>query len=60
VRAARLHGTRDIRVADEPAPALAADQTLLRVTAVGICGSEVVSAFAAAQRRTGLKVLVTP
>ena len=40
MRAARLHGTGDIRVADEPAPALAAEQTLLRVTAVGICGSD--------------------
>jgi L-iditol 2-dehydrogenase len=40
VRAARLHGTGDIRVADEPAPAPTAEQTLLRVTAVGICGSD--------------------
>ena len=40
MRAARLHGTGDIRVADEPAPATAAGQTLLRVTAVGICGSD--------------------
>jgi hypothetical protein len=30
---------RDIRVADEPAPTAAAGQTLVRVTAVGICGS---------------------
>ena len=40
VRAARLHGIGDIRVADEPAPTPTAGQTLLRVTAVGICGSD--------------------
>ena len=40
MRAARLHGIGDIRVADEPAPTSAAEQTLVRVTAVGICGSD--------------------
>src|SRR5579875_3564393 len=40
VRVARLYGTRDIRVADEPAPAAAPGQALVRVTAVGICGSD--------------------
>jgi L-iditol 2-dehydrogenase len=50
VRVARLYGTGDIRVADEselapapdPAPAAAVDpgQTMVRVTAVGICGSD--------------------
>ena len=43
VRAARLHGIGDITVADEPAPTSPAGQIL----------DEVVSAFAAAQRRTG-------
>ena len=36
VRAAGLHRIGDIRVADEPAPTSAAEQTLVRVTAVGI------------------------
>jgi L-iditol 2-dehydrogenase len=50
VRVARLYGTGDIRVTDEselapapdPAPESAADpgQTLVQVTAVGICGSD--------------------
>ena len=46
MRVARLYGTGDIRVADEPAPAGAGQEpsdgeTLVRVTAVGICGSDV-------------------
>jgi L-iditol 2-dehydrogenase len=40
VRAARLYATRDIRVTDEIAPETGAGQTLVRVTAVGICGSD--------------------
>ena len=43
VRVARLYGTGDIRVGDEPDPAgLDADPgyTMVRVTAVGICGSD--------------------
>ena len=40
VRTARLHGIGDVRVADQPAPTSAAEQTLVRVTAVGICGSD--------------------
>ena len=40
MRAARLYGPADLRVADEPAPAAAAGQSLVRVTAVGICGSD--------------------
>jgi L-iditol 2-dehydrogenase len=40
VRTARLHGTGDIRVTDEPAPVPAAGEVLVRVTAVGICGSD--------------------
>jgi L-iditol 2-dehydrogenase len=39
MRVARLHGPGDLRIADEPAPA-AATSTLVRVTAVGICGSD--------------------
>jgi L-iditol 2-dehydrogenase len=40
VRAARLYATRDIRVADEIAPEPGAGETLVRVMAVGICGSD--------------------
>jgi L-iditol 2-dehydrogenase len=40
MRAARLHGIGDIRVADEPAPDGDAGTELVRVTAVGICGSD--------------------
>jgi len=40
MRAARLHGIGDIRVADEPAPDGSAGTELVRVTAVGICGSD--------------------
>ena len=38
--AARLHGSGDIRVADEPLPVPDAGQRLVRVTAVGLCGSD--------------------
>jgi len=38
--AARLHRTGDIRVADEPVPAMGDGEALVRVTAVGICGSD--------------------
>ncbi|MFF3907458.1 zinc-binding dehydrogenase [Streptomyces sp. NPDC001848] len=37
---ARLHGIADLRVGDEPAPEVGAGDTLVRVTAVGICGSD--------------------
>ncbi len=40
MRAARLHGAGDLRVADEPEPATEPGQELVRVTAVGICGSD--------------------
>jgi L-iditol 2-dehydrogenase len=40
VRAARLFGTGDIRVVDEPPPVADAADSLVRVTAVGICGSD--------------------
>jgi L-iditol 2-dehydrogenase len=40
VRAARLHAVGDIRVSEEPAPATGAGMSLVRVTAVGICGSD--------------------
>src|SRR5580693_9764273 len=40
MRAARLYGAADLRVGEEPAPEAAACQSLVRVTAVGICGSD--------------------
>jgi L-iditol 2-dehydrogenase len=40
VRVARLYGTGDIRLTDESAPAATPGQTLVQVTAVGICGSD--------------------
>jgi L-iditol 2-dehydrogenase len=39
-RAARLHGRRDVRVHDAPAPVAAPDEVVVRVTAVGLCGSD--------------------
>lgn len=38
--AARLHGTGDVRVGREPVPVPADGEVLVRVTAVGICGSD--------------------
>jgi len=40
MRVARLHGAHDVRVSAEPIPAPRADESLVRVTAVGICGSD--------------------
>ncbi len=40
MRAARLHGVGDLRVADEPVPEPEPGSSLVRVTAVGICGSD--------------------
>jgi L-iditol 2-dehydrogenase len=37
---ARLHGIGDLRIADEPPPAVEAGMSLVKVTAVGICGSD--------------------
>jgi L-iditol 2-dehydrogenase len=40
VRAARLHAAGDLRVHEEPVPVAGAGMSLVRVTAVGICGSD--------------------
>jgi L-iditol 2-dehydrogenase len=40
MRAAVLHDIRDIRVTDIPAPTPAADEVIVRVKAVGVCGSD--------------------
>ena len=38
--AARLHGARDLRTGSEPAPQPGPGESLVRVTAVGLCGSD--------------------
>ena len=40
MKAARLHATGDLRVADEPVPEGGPGMSLVQVTAVGICGSD--------------------
>jgi len=40
MRAARLHGVGDLRVATEPAPDDLPDRSRVRVSAVGLCGSD--------------------
>jgi L-iditol 2-dehydrogenase len=40
MRVARLHGMRDVRLSDEPTPEPGAGECLVRVEAVGICGSD--------------------
>lgn len=40
MRVARLHGVGDLRLEDAPEPERAEGQTLVRVTAVGLCGSD--------------------
>lgn len=38
--AARLHGARDLRIGEEPEPVPGPGESLVRVDAVGICGSD--------------------
>jgi len=40
MRVLRLHGPRDARLTDEPVPVPEPGEALVRVTAVGICGSD--------------------
>lgn len=40
MRAARLHGLRDVRVGEMPEPVAADGESLVRVSAVGLCGSD--------------------
>ena len=40
MKAVRLHGAGDLRLSDEVAPVPGPDEALVRVTAVGICGSD--------------------
>jgi threonine dehydrogenase-like Zn-dependent dehydrogenase len=41
MKAAVLHGIRDIRVEEVPAPSCGAGEVLVRIKAVGVCGSDV-------------------
>jgi L-iditol 2-dehydrogenase len=40
MRVVRLHGVGDLRLGDEPAPVATDGHSLVRVTAVGLCGSD--------------------
>jgi L-iditol 2-dehydrogenase len=40
MRTLRLHAAGDLRLGDEPVPVPAAGESLVRITAVGICGSD--------------------
>jgi L-iditol 2-dehydrogenase len=40
MRVARLHAVADLRLADEPVPVPGPGESLVRVTAIGICGSD--------------------
>lgn len=40
MRVARLHGPQDLRLTDEPMPEVPAGWTRIRVSAVGLCGSD--------------------
>jgi L-iditol 2-dehydrogenase len=40
MKVARLHGTGDVRLHDEPVPEPAEGESLVRVTSVGLCGSD--------------------
>ena len=39
-RAVRLHGRRDVRLHAEPAPVPRDGEVVVRITAVGLCGSD--------------------
>lgn len=41
MKALRIHGIHDLRLAEEPIPEAKDGEALLRVTAVGVCGSDV-------------------
>jgi L-iditol 2-dehydrogenase len=40
MKTVRLHAAQDLRVHEEPQPAPQRDEALLRVTAIGVCGSD--------------------
>jgi L-iditol 2-dehydrogenase len=56
----RLHATGDLPFYGEPAPEPEGDEKLLRVKAIGICGSDLrwFSEAREAERREGLKIII--
>ncbi len=40
MKVARLHGAHDVRIHDEPRPTAGAGERLIRVEAIGLCGSD--------------------
>lgn len=54
-RSARLHARCDLRLHDEPVPVAGPDEVLVRVTAVGLCGSDRHWFLAGAIGETGLE-----
>lgn len=40
MRVARLHGVNDVRIHEEPSPTAGAGESLVRIAAVGLCGSD--------------------
>jgi L-iditol 2-dehydrogenase len=40
MKSARLHGTGDLRIHDEPDPVMGEGERLVRIRAVGVCGSD--------------------
>ena len=40
MKSVRLHGTGDLQIHEEPVPVAGAGEKLIRVTAVGVCGSD--------------------
>ena len=40
MRAVRIHGTRDVRLHDEPVPKPGPGEALVRIEAIGLCGSD--------------------
>lgn len=52
MKAAVWHGGKDIRIEDVPRPKIKTDEVLVKVKAVGICGSELHAYEGVSQRRT--------
>ncbi len=54
MRVARLHGVYDLRLHDEPEPTPGAEEVLLQISAVGLCGSDLLWWSEGAIGETGL------
>ena len=57
MKALRIHAVGDLRLQDEPMPRVLPDEALVRVKAVGICGSDI---HWAAEGTTGEEKIETP